>query len=488
MAKEVAALTHFDLILPAKLKTDLFAHLFPGDDDEHGAVISAGVVHTDRGLRLLARDLFLAKEGVDYVPGERGYRMLTPRFVMEKSRHCRDQELAYLAIHNHGGSESVGFSKVDFDSHERGYPALVGILKGQPVGALVFAKHAVAGDLWISSGERAERAERAELREGRVVGGSIERLSPSPPPAPPGVDSTYDRQARLFGDRGQSLLHGAKVGIIGAGGVGALLVLYMARLGVGHLVVVDPDRIDITNLPRVPGATRFDARTWLTADGRPKWLRKFGRRISAPKVNIMRRVARRANRDIQFEGIFGDVVDDAIAMRFRDCDFLFLAADSQQSRLVFNALVHQYLIPGIQVGSKITVNKESGGIDDVFSIVRPVIPDSGCLWCAQLINRMLLAEEALTQEERERQRYIEEVPAPSVITLNGIGASHAANEFLFSWTGLRLPVSDEQYLCYQPRERKAMMLNPSHGKDCLECGVGTESRRACGDRKELPTR
>ena len=68
----MAELTYFDLILPAKLKNDFFSNLFPGDDDEHGAVISAGVVCTVRGLRLLARDLFLAEEGSDYVPGERG--------------------------------------------------------------------------------------------------------------------------------------------------------------------------------------------------------------------------------------------------------------------------------------------------------------------------------------------------------------------------------------------------------------------------------
>lgn len=482
MAKEVAGVTDFDLILPEKLKSDLFAHLFPGDGDEHGAVISAGVVHTARGLRLLARDLFLAEEGVDYVPGERGYRMLTPRFVMEKSRNCRDQKLAYLAVHNHGEGESVGFSGVDLASHERGYPALVDILKGQPAGGLVFAKRAVAGDLWLPNGGR------ATLREGRVIGGSIERLYPSPTPVPPGADLTYDRQARLFGDRGQSFLHGAKVGIIGAGGVGSLLVLYMARLGVGHLVVADPDRIDITNLPRVAGATRFDARTWLTTDGRPKWLQEFGHRISARKVDIMRRVARRANRDIRFEGIFGDVVDDAVAMRFRDCDFLFLAADTHQARLVFNALVHQYLIPGVQVGSKVSVDKVSGEINDVFSVVRPVIPDSGCLWCAKLIDQARLAEESLPAEERERQRYIEEVPAPSVVTLNGIGASHAANEFLFSWTGLRNPTAEEPYLLYRPRDRKATLIKPLRRKDCIECGVGTESRRARSDSKELPTR
>ena len=482
MAKEVAGVTDFDLILPAKLKNDLFVHLFPGDGDEHGAVISAGVVHTTRGLRLLARDLFLAEEGVDYVPGDRGYRMLTPRFVMEKSRNCRDQKLAYLAVHNHGEGESVGFSDVDIASHERGYPALVDILKGQPAGGLVFAKRAVAGDLWLPSGGR------ATLREGRVIGGSIERLYPNSPSVPPGADLTYDRQARLFGDRGQSLLHGAKVGIIGAGGVGSLLVLYMARLGVGHLVVVDPDRIDITNLPRVAGATRFDARTWLTTDGRPKWLQGFGRRISAHKVDIMRRVARRANRNIRFEGIFGDVVDDVVAMQFRDCDFLFLAADTHQARLVFNALVLQYLIPGVQVGSKVSVDKASGEVNDVFSVVRPVIPDSGCLWCAKLIDQARLAGESLPKEERERQRYIEEVPAPSVVTLNGIGASHAANEFLFSWTGLRNPTAKEPYLLYQPRDRKATLMKPSRREDCTECGAGTESRRARGDSRELPTR
>ena len=475
-------MTDFDLILPEKLKRELFAHLFPGDGDEHGAVISAGVVHTGQGLRLLARDLFLAKEGVDYIPGERGYRLLTPRFVMEKSRYCRDQKVAYLAIHNHGEGESVGFSGVDLASHERGYPALVDILQGQPVGGLVFAKRAVAGDLWLPSGGR------AALREGRVVGGSIERLYPNPPSIPPEADSTYDRQARLFGDKGQSLLKGAKVGIIGAGGVGAFLGLYMARLGVGHIVAVDPDRIDITNLPRVPGATRFDARTWLTADGRPQWLQEFGRRISTRKVDIMRRVAHRANRDIRFEGIFGDIVDDTVAMKFRDCDFLFLAADTHQARLVFNALVHQYLIPGVQVGSKVSVDKDSGEVGDVFSVVRPVIPDSGCLWCAKVINQARLAEESLPKEVRERQRYIEEIPAPSVVTLNGIGASHAANEFLFSWTGLRNPTSEEWYLLYRPRERKITMQKPLRREDCTECGAGPGSRRARGDSRKLPTR
>lgn len=482
MAQEVAELNCFDLIMPAKLKNELFAHLFPGDNDEHGAVISAGVVETDRCARLLARDLFLAEDSIDYVAGERGYRMLTPRFVMEKSLYCRNQGLAYLAVHNHGGSDAVGFSRPDIASHERGYPALLDILNGPPVGALVFAKRAVAGDIWLPN------RKRVVLGEGRVIGNSIERLYPRPSTAVSEVDSIYDRQVRLFGDQGQSLLQGAKVGIIGAGGVGSLLVLYLSRLGVGHLVVVDPDRIDISNLPRVPGATRFDARTWLTADGRPVWLQNFGRRVSAHKVDIMRRVARRAKRSVRFDGIIGNVVDDTVAMGLRDSDYLFLGADTQQARLVFNALIHQYLIPGVQVGSKISTEKASGQINDVFSVVRPVNPDSGCLWCVKLIDTAGLAEESLTEEDRRRQQYIEEIPAPSVVTLNSIGASHAANEFLFSWTGLRIPASEEHYSLYRPRERKKTMLRPLRRENCTECGSGTTSRRARGEGVALPTR
>ena len=44
------------------------------------------------------------------------------------------------------------FSTVDMDSHERGYPALLDIGKGVPVGALVFGRRAVAADIWMPDG------------------------------------------------------------------------------------------------------------------------------------------------------------------------------------------------------------------------------------------------------------------------------------------------------------------------------------------------
>src|SRR3546814_4845548 len=64
--------------------------------------------------------------------------------------------------------------------------------------------------------------------------------------------------------------------------------------------------------------------------------------------------------------------------------------------------------------------------------------------CNQAVSQARLREESISQEMRVGQRYINEddAPAPSVITLNALGASQAANDFLFYITGL---VNDDAF-------------------------------------------
>lgn len=470
------------LILPTGLMDRLHDHLFPGDGDEHGAVLAAGVAETASGVRLLARQLFPAVDGVDYIPGQRGYRMLTGEFVRDCVLECAEDNLAYLAVHCHGGSDRVGFSSTDLASHERGYPALLDILDGRPAGALVFARNAVAGDIWLPD------RSRVELASARVAGRPIRTLHPEPQP-PPDVDLAYDRQARIFGDRGQALLAAQKVGVIGAGGAGSLLVEYLARLGVGKLVVIDPERIELTNLPRVVGSSRWDAHAWLTRTGRPSLIRQLGQRHATHKVRIAQRLARRARPETAVEPIVGNVADQSVAARLLDCDYLFLAADSMQARLVFNSIVHQYLIPGVQVGAKVQVDKATGEIVDVFSVCRPVTPDLGCLWCNELINPVKLAEEAESDEVRRGQLYVEEatIAAPSVITLNAVAASRAVDDYLFSVTGL-LEKNANTWVRFLPRAGDVEFIDPRSDPECSECSTTRASRLARGDAARLPTR
>jgi molybdopterin/thiamine biosynthesis adenylyltransferase len=473
----------YTLSLPGHLAKTLGAHLFPADRDEHAAIIGAGLAETPGGTILLARDVILARDGIDYVPGQRGYRMLTGQFVTEQILRCRAAGLVYLAIHNHGGDDRVDFSEDDLASQQRGYPALLDILEG-PVGALVFASNAMAGRLWLA----ADRVE--EILEARVLDTSIQWLRPAPRSVSRRRAAAYDRQARLFGDRGQDLLSRLTVGIIGAGGAGSLLVEYLARLGIGRFVIIDPERLDPTNVPRVTGATSWDAMTLLRNESLPGWIQRLGERLATPKVRLMRRLIRRANPSARVVTLKADFVDDPIARQVLGCDYLFLAADSMQARLVFNAIVHAYLIPGVQVGAKIPVDKETGEVGSVFATSRIVTPSAGCLWCNGLITRAGLQREAETQAERRAQRYVDEpgVVAPSVITLNAKAAAQAANDFLFTVTGLVDDGARADYVRYIPRERAVKYERPRRDPECPHCGAGPESLFARGDAATLPTR
>ena len=60
----------------------------------------------------------------------------------------------------------------------------------------------------------------------------------------------YSRQRAVVGDGGQALLREKKVLIVGCGGLGGHLIENMLRIGVGHIVAVDPDRFEQSNLNR----------------------------------------------------------------------------------------------------------------------------------------------------------------------------------------------------------------------------------------------
>ena len=469
-------MTPWRLTLPAGLYGELHRHLFRGDGDEHGAVILAGTCESDRGLRLVARELHLAKDGVDYVPGKRGYRMLKAEFIQSRILRARDRRLAYLAIHNHGGTDSVAFSSDDMASHERGYPALLDIARGMPVGALVFARSAVAGDLWFPG------AVRAPLRHATVVGHRRQLLFPLPQRAAVAV-GMYDRQSRLFGDAGQELLRRTRVGIVGLGGAGSILAELLGRLGVGEFVLADPDRADVTNLPRLVAARRRDACV-------PSWVpKRIADRLRRPKVRIAARNIRRANPAARIEVIARDFLDAEVAVRFTDCDFLFLAADTMGARLLFNAIVHQYGIPGIQVGAKIPVGPD-GVVGNVFCVSRLVTPERGCLWCNGLISPARLQDEAVPASAKRGYAYVDDpaVTAPSVVTMNAVACAHAADDFLFHLTGLKYDDAEAGWFRWNSRRAVAGYDMPRRDVACLECSQSAGSRFGMGDHGALPTR
>ena len=85
-----------------------------------------------------------------------------------------------------------------------------------------------------------------------IAGGSTVAAPPEPPALSNDEILRYSRHLIIpeVGIEGQQKLKAAKVLLVGAGGLGAPLGLYLAAAGVGRIGMVDFDVVDFTNLQR----------------------------------------------------------------------------------------------------------------------------------------------------------------------------------------------------------------------------------------------
>lgn len=68
-------------------------------------------------------------------------------------------------------------------------------------------------------------------------------------------EAVFERSQLLLGKENIASLQKAKVAVIGLGGVGSFVVEALARSGVGHLLIIDQDVYQASNLNRQLGAT-----------------------------------------------------------------------------------------------------------------------------------------------------------------------------------------------------------------------------------------
>lgn len=64
------------------------------------------------------------------------------------------------------------------------------------------------------------------------------------------MNEQHIRTEMMLGEEGVKRLHAARVAVFGVGGVGGYAVEALARAGVGHIEVIDSDRVSLSNINR----------------------------------------------------------------------------------------------------------------------------------------------------------------------------------------------------------------------------------------------
>ncbi|MCR4938656.1 MAG: tRNA threonylcarbamoyladenosine dehydratase [Treponemataceae bacterium] len=63
-------------------------------------------------------------------------------------------------------------------------------------------------------------------------------------------EARFCRTKIILGQEGVEKLRKARVAVFGAGGVGSFLIEALARAGIGHLDIIDSDKVDVSNINR----------------------------------------------------------------------------------------------------------------------------------------------------------------------------------------------------------------------------------------------
>ena len=141
----------------------------------------------------------------------------------------------------------------------------------------------------------------------------------------------FTRTIQLLGEEGFRALQNARVILFGVGGVGSWCAETLLRTGIGHLTIVDFDKVDMTNLNRQIVATYDNI-------GRSKVFEMQKRLLKiAPKANIQA-IELQYNTDTadSFNLAQYDIVIDAIDMV--DCKTLLLYRATQTGSKVYSSM------------------------------------------------------------------------------------------------------------------------------------------------------
>lgn len=227
------------------------------------------------------------------------------------------------------------------------------------------------------------------------------------------------RHIQLFGQGTYKKLRNISAAVIGGSGTGSPTIEQLARLGIGRLVLVDPDYIEEKNVNRIINSSIKDAK----------------RRVA--KVDMLAKAVRKVGLGIKVEVYHKDISHPNVVRAIAGCDVVFGCMDSVDGRHLLNRIATFYLLPYFDIGIKLIADGK-GGIEQICGTIHYLQPGGSSLLSRrvytmeQLFAANLKRTDIDEYNERIKSKYINGIDEdrPAVISVNMLFSAFAVNEFL----------------------------------------------------------
>ena len=389
----------------------LMSHLLPNDGREAVAVALCGRHCSSDKIIIMVHDLTLIPHNECFSRGEDILVWPTER-IAHYFECISKQNFSILKIHSHpGGYEK--FSSTDDNSDYEFFNSAFGWSLSENIhaSAVMLPGGKMFGRIFF------EDLHHQPIDKIIVAGDDLSVLT---------VDSEFkyrdfaQRTIQTFGERTFSMLQKMTVAVVGCSGTGSPVVEQLARLGVGNLLLIDPDTIELKNLNRIINST-------------------YQQTIhQTPKVVALAEAVKNMGLGTSIKYFQSNLYENISALNaLIECDAVFGCVDSVDGRHLLNQLCSFYLIPYFDIGVKLEADG-TGGIQKICASVHYLQPGK-----SSLITRGLYTLDDLRAagqyrknpneyEHLRKNDYIKNinVNSPAVISINMHIASHAVNEFL----------------------------------------------------------
>ena len=302
-----------------------------------------------------------------------GNASFEPDYLARAVKVACKKKAGLAFMHSHPGPGWQGMSGADVEA-ERDVLAYPAGATGLPlVGLTIGSDGYWSARFWERDGGQMRHHPCGKVR---VVGPQSYKIYFDDDIAPPPLrKEVLKRTFDTWGHEAQNSIARLTVGIVGLGSVGCIVAEAIARIGIVQVTLIDPDKVEEHNLDRLLYGTAKD--------------------IGRLKVDLAARVMRRnatAN-EIQITALPDSVHDEAAYKAALDCDILFSCVDRPVPRDVLNYIAQAHLIPVIDGGIAMEIDRRQDRLLSAHWRAHIVTPYHQCLRCNGQYNSSMVVME-----------------------------------------------------------------------------------------------